>query len=149
MAGRSLAQKSYHRSFGTSCACELLHRLTSFVASHPPALLFSYKLLHINKGNSNFHNKINDIYSIIDIHKPDILSIQEANYDLKNPISIKGYNIEYKKLCSNDYKARTILLVKDNINYKRMYEYEDDYISSIWLEVLIKKRVSFFVMASY
>ena len=91
----------------------------------------SYKLLHINKGNSNFHNKINDIYSIIDIHKPDILSIQEANYDLKNLISIRGYNIEYKKLCSNDNKARTIMLVKDNINYKHMYEYEDDYISSI------------------
>ena len=55
----------------------------------------SYKCLHINNGNSSFSNKIDNIYSILDIHKPDIVSIQEANYDINNPIQIRGYNIEY------------------------------------------------------
>ena len=39
----------------------------------------SYNILHINKGNSNFENKLDDLYILLEIHKPDIVSIQEAN----------------------------------------------------------------------
>ena len=34
-----------------------------------------YKLVHWNKGNSNFNNKIDYIFSTIDSHKPDIFSL--------------------------------------------------------------------------
>ena len=57
----------------------------------------TYKFLHINKGNSNFETKLDDIYNIIDIHKPDIMSIQEANYNIEQGIKIRGYNIEFKR----------------------------------------------------
>ena len=40
----------------------------------------NYNLLHWNKGNSYFHSKIDDIYYAIDLNKPDIFSIAEANY---------------------------------------------------------------------
>ena len=51
------------------------------------------KLVHINKGNSNFENKIDDINLLLDTFKPNILSIQEANFDDSIGLNFKGYNI--------------------------------------------------------
>ena len=44
----------------------------------------SLKLLHLNKGNSNFLNKMDDILYILGSHKPNLYSLQEANLDTKN-----------------------------------------------------------------
>ena len=41
----------------------------------------SLRKLHLNKGCSNFNNKIDDIKTIIDKFRPQIFSL--ANYDLK------------------------------------------------------------------
>ena len=99
----------------------------------------SYNILHINKGNSNFENKLDDLYILLEIHKPDIVSIQEANYDIYSKIKIRGYSVEYNTLTINYNIARTILLIREGINYKRKNNFEDTYISSIWLEIFIKK----------
>ena len=40
---------------------------------------FGIKLLHVNKGNSHFRNKINDIQIMLDQLNPDIISNSEAN----------------------------------------------------------------------
>ena len=45
---------------------------------------FSIKLYHINKGSSYFKNKINDLQMEIQTHTPDIISISEANLELKD-----------------------------------------------------------------
>ena len=37
------------------------------------------KIIHWNKGNSNFSNKLDSIYEILDTKKTDILHIAEAN----------------------------------------------------------------------
>ena len=42
--------------------------------------LTNIKIAHFNKGNSKFDHKINNIYYIIDKHKPLIFSISEVNY---------------------------------------------------------------------
>ena len=54
----------------------------------------NYSLLHWNKGNSYFHSKIDDIYYAIDLNKPDIFSIAEANYFFQENVKISEYNIE-------------------------------------------------------
>ena len=39
------------------------------------------KLLHWNKGKALFHNKLNDIDTILDKFKPHVISLCEANID--------------------------------------------------------------------
>ena len=55
-------------------------------------------------------------YILIDNYKPDIMSIQEANYDPKLICNIRDYNIEYKLLTPQDIRARTVLIIKKGIN---------------------------------
>ena len=40
---------------------------------------FGIKFFHLNKGNSHFRNKVNQIQIEIDKFKPDIISLSEAN----------------------------------------------------------------------
>ena len=58
----------------------------------------NFKIIHWNKGNSNFSNKINEIYTILDQSKPDIFSLVEANYPFSDPIKIKDYAIEFSRM---------------------------------------------------
>ena len=104
----------------------------------------SLKLLHFNKGNSKLANKMDDILYIIGTHKPDLFSLQEANLDIKDIPNIQGYNIEFSTLSPNYNISRTVVLIKEGINYSRRQEYEDTDISSVWLEIILKK-VSHFI----
>ena len=108
----------------------------------------SYKLLHWNKGNSDFKNKYDDICMTLDTNQPEFFSIQEANFNIKSNIKIKGYNIEYNNLIFNNDIARTVLLIKNNISYKRRYDLENNYISSVWVQVNISKS-KYILICSY
>ena len=60
------------------------------------------------------------------------------------------YNLEAKYLDSNKKTdARTILLLEQEIIYKRRLDLEDLHISTIWVEVKISKRNSVLVCAYY
>ena len=50
----------------------------------------SINIFHLNKGNSNFMNKLDDLLFLIDKYKPDIFSIQEANFDINGNTHING-----------------------------------------------------------
>ena len=108
----------------------------------------SYKLLHWNKGNSNLKNKYDDICMTIDNIKPEFFSIQEANYNIHSNIKFPGYNIEYNNLISKNDSARTILLIINNISYKRRHDLENDYVLSIWFQVNITKK-KYILICSY
>ena len=84
-----------------------------------------------NKGNSNFSNKRDDICITLDRFNPDIFSIHDANFLVDNDRNFKNYTIEYNTLTENSKIARTITLIKKGISYKRRYDLEDRYISSI------------------
>ena len=90
--------------------------------------------------NLNFENKLDDIYILLEVHKPDIVSIQEANYDIHSKLKIRGYSVEYDTLTINYNIACTILLIREGINNKRKSNCEENYISSIWVEIFIKNR---------
>ena len=79
----------------------------------------SYSIYHWNKGNSHFRRKIDDIYSILDNNKPDLLSLAESNYQFNDPIIIPEYNIENSRLHIDSTFARSSLLIKKSLNYSR------------------------------
>ena len=85
------------------------------------------KFVQINKGQSGFYNKIGDIKTIIVIHKPDVLIINEANMNVKDDMSkyqFQGYILEVDQLASISKRIRTVVLIKDNITYKRCKNFE-------------------------
>ena len=75
----------------------------------------SYKFATWNKGNSNFHNKIDDIKIILNDISPDCLSIYEANYDIYSRAHLSGYRIKCNRLHISNSIARSMLLIRDNI----------------------------------
>ena len=107
-------------------------------------ILFSW-----NKGNSTFGNKRNDILVTIDRYKPDIFAIHEANFDIKRDRGFDNYNIENNTILKGYNISRTILLIKKGISYKRRKDFENDYISSVWVQIILSKRVSTFICSYY
>ena len=56
------------------------------------------KVLHWNKGPSNFKTKQDHIRILIDRYKPNIISLSEANYNItenKDNHVFLDFNIEY------------------------------------------------------
>lgn len=79
------------------------------------------KIVQINKGQSEFINKIPHIKTIILLHKPDILVINEANlsiYDNMSQYQFPGFYMEKDQLGYISKCVRTVLLIKESINYK-------------------------------
>ena len=80
------------------------------------------KLLHWNKGKANFNNKTNDLDSVLSQHRPNIISLCEANINRENNNepnnNYKDYKIEHTKMSINTNQSRNILMIKDDIIYK-------------------------------
>ena len=102
-----------------------------------------------NKGNSTFKNKRDDILLTIERYKPDIFAIHEANFDIYKDRGFEDYTIEANILCKGYNISRTILLIKKGIAYKRRKELENEYIASVWVEIIISKRVSTLISSYY
>ena len=102
-----------------------------------------------NKGNSTFKNKRDDILVTLERYKPDIFAIQEANFDIINDRGFLNYSIEANTLCRGHTTDRTILLIKNGIAYKRRNDLENDYISSVWIQIIISKKVSTLISSYY
>ena len=102
-----------------------------------------------NKGNSSFKNRRDDILVTLERYKPDIFTIHEANFDILNDRGFPNYTIESNTLCKGYSIARTIVLIKNGIAYKRRDDLENEYISSVWLQIIISKKVSTFIASYY
>ena len=77
-----------------------------------------------NKGNSSFKNRRDDILVTLERYKPDVFTIHEANFDICNDRGFTNYNIEANTLSRGNSIARTIVLIKNDIAYKRRYDLE-------------------------
>ena len=102
-----------------------------------------------NKGNSNFKNRRDDILVTLERYKPDVFTIHEANFDISNDRGFTNYKIEANTLSRGNSIARTIVLIKNDIAYKRRYDLENEYISSVWVQIIISKKVSTFIASYY
>ena len=81
-----------------------------------------------NKGNSSFKNRRDDILVTLERYKPDVFTVHEANFDTLNDRGFTNYNIEAKTLGRGNSIARTIVLIKNALSFKRPYDLENPYI---------------------
>ena len=102
------------------------------------------KMVQWNKGKANFNNKTNELDSILSKHRPNIISICKANINKGNSTetnnSYKDYKIEHTKMSINTNLSRNIIMIKEDIIYKRRTDLEDQETSTIWIEITIPKN---------
>ena len=100
--------------------------------------------MHLNKLSSKISIKIILLQDLIDQNTPDIFSLNKSNCNINEPNDVnpfKGYTMEHKLL---EYGAlstnvtRTSIAIKIGTPFTRMYEYESDLNSMIWIKVYIK-----------
>ena len=111
------------------------------------------KLLHLNKRNSNFKNRIAEMQLIITKYNPDIITIAEANIDQSYTDYIsqfENYNIELNKMfqiCGNSRNA--IFIKKKQLAYKRREDLEDYDTCTIWIKIIIQRTKKVLLMGGY
>ena len=109
----------------------------------------TFTMFSWNKGNSLFKTKRDDILITLNRYNPDIFAIHEANFRCKEDGQILGYNIEQNTLIKGNDTARSILLIKKGIAYKRRLDLENDYISSIWVQINLSRNKSILVCSFF
>ena len=112
----------------------------------------SITFMHWNKGKSYFHNKLNDLYFLIDKHHPNIVSLSEANVDRtidQIDYHLDGFNIETTDMKANLNISRSALLVDKRLAYIRRHDLERQYISAIWIEVKLGKKKTVLASSAY
>ena len=105
------------------------NRKASKIKSH-------YKVLILNKGNSDFRSSYLNLFDEIQDHTPDLAVIGEANIKTDDDAftkAFKSFNIEskYTKDCS---KARLAVMINKNIQYERIIDLEHDDTASMWIK---------------
>ena len=74
-----------------------------------------YNLVHVNKGNALFRNKIHDLQILIDEHDIDILHLAEANLsidDLQSERQFPDFDILHSKMANVNNMSRNIFMIK-------------------------------------
>ena len=102
----------------------------------------------LNKGNSNLNNKIDQINHLISIHNPDFFSLNELNlekYDSISPNQFPGYKLECDNLAQTDTCARSGVLIKEEIEYKRRKDLECEGLSTVWIQIKTREKKTIFV----
>ena len=110
--------------------------------------------LYWNKGPSLLANKMIDIESIIDDHKPHIFGLGEANHRHDHDIQavqIPGYNLHIDSSINNTDLglARVVVYTHNSLRVKRREDLEDDVVAAVWLECGLPNHRSFLVCMGY
>ena len=93
------------------------------------------KIMQTNTGNGDFGKSQNILKKYVDQHRPDFMIVSEANFkgdETNLDIHFPNYKFEVN-LMKNMTKSRLIVLIKKGIDYKRITNYEEDDLSSIWI----------------
>merc|ERR1712240_956986 len=114
---------------------------------------YTIKLLHWNKGKANFTNKTNDLDSILQRHKPSLISMCETNINTNTNTAINNkyseYNIKHTKMSINTNQSRNIMMIKEDLIYKRQTDLEDEQTSTVWIELKLPKNKPILVASIY
>ena len=107
-----------------------------------------------NKGPSFLKNKMLDIETIVQTHKPHVPSIGEANlrhdHDLQD-VQLDGYTLHVDSCVGNPSLgiARVVVYTHNILRVRRREDLEDDQIAAIWLECGLPHQKSFLVCFIY
>ena len=110
------------------------------------------KFILLNKGDANIKNIIDHINNVLSKHKPHFLVLNELQkhvHDTTSQNQFPGYTLEYDSLDKLDGWARTGILVKKNIIYKRRRDLESPGISTVWLQVGTQAKKHFLLHGLY
>merc|ERR1712240_613959 len=111
------------------------------------------KRVQWNKGKANFINKTNELDSILSKHKPNIISICEANINKNNNTEInnryKDYRIEHTKMSINTNLSSDVIMIKEDLIYKRRTDLEDIETSTVWIELKTPKNKPILIESIY
>ena len=109
-------------------------------------------IIQLNKANGNFSNRVIQIDDAIQEYKADVIIVNEANLARDDYISQYRFNdfvMEKDNLAEKAGVHRTIVLVRNSINYKRCKNLESESNSVIWLKITIDSKDKFYLQATY
>ena len=81
------------------------------------------KIMHWNGGNAQLVNQLVEVETLINLHKPDIFCLNEANIRCNTElgsISLPNYNVEMDRMIETFGVARVAIFIKKKLVYKRM-----------------------------
>ena len=112
----------------------------------------NYKLMQLNKGDSELQNQIPQINNMLQTHKPQILVLNELNLH-KNDKTTKylfdNYTLEHDNLNITDIKSRTGILLHRDIQYSRRKDLETNGTSTIWIQLKFPGKKSVLLQGIY
>ena len=109
------------------------------------------KIMHWNKGSKFLINKVHDIKSLLEVNKPHILSLSEAQIRKEDMdlLHFEDYNMEVDNLIDTNKMARSCMLIHKDIIYKRNKDIEPYLTSVIVINVGLNKQKKFTVIQWY
>ena len=107
-----------------------------------------------NKGPSFLCNKMGDIESIINSHKPLVLGLGELNFrqdhDLE-AVQLPGYTLHLDSCVNNPSlgMARVGVYTHEALRVKRRTDLEDDTVAAVWLECGLPNQQGLLICVGY
>ena len=110
------------------------------------------RVMFWNKGNAHFLNRKVEIEIAINKFSPIIIGILEANLEIpchKPALNITGYSLEMDSRALTNLTVRTLVYIKDGMNFKRRTDLEPNNSSCIWLELKTTNKKPWLVFTGY
>ena len=112
------------------------------------------KIMHWNKGSSLLKNKMDEIMSLIDQHRPHILGLSEANFhnnEDRSAVKIPEYELITCPTINNPNikVSRVVVYVHNSVVIKPRPDLMNDQVSAIWLEVGLPHKRKFILCNVY
>ena len=115
-----------------------------------------------NRGLKNLHvnirslkNKISEVKMIVKEHHPHLIGLSECelykfgnNYDVEH-LKLPGYELLFPKSWDKFGFARVVLYVKKTLEFKQVFDIEDDRIQSIWVQAGFKNSRKIYYCHNY
>ena len=108
--------------------------------------------MQMNKGNSEFNNRSDQIKHIIKQHNPDIIIINELNikqHDTMSKQQFQNYRMITDGLDITDQYSGTGMLISNYIHYKRRNDLEAQGLSTIWVQLSYPGRRPILIQGIY
>ena len=107
-------------------------------------------IMHWNKGSSFLMNKKDDIETIIENYKPQVLGLSEANLrheDNLDDVQLQDYNLHTCPTINNPIHgvSRVVVYTHKSLIVKPRPDLMDPWISAVWLEVGLPGRHKFLI----
>ena len=111
-------------------------------------------IMHWNKGSSFLINKKDDIETVIENYKPQVLGLSEANLrhgDNVDDVQLQDYNLHLCPTIDNPVHgvSRVVVYTHKSLIVKPRPDLMDPRISAVWLEVGLPGRHKFLICNTY